>query len=109
MATPQVIALRDTVGYQHAQDDYWYRPVVFGDNLFSYVAHVPPGGDQKSGSHQVRVEAYLRDPRSISVEDVATFKVPVQSRDRDRIATEMSEVEDFVHERVTAFLSQFPK
>lgn len=45
MATPQVIALRDTVGYQHAQDDYWYRPVVFGDNLFSYVAHVPPGGD----------------------------------------------------------------
>jgi mannose-6-phosphate isomerase-like protein (cupin superfamily) len=31
-------------GVQHADDDYWYRPLVAGDNLFTYVAHVLPGG-----------------------------------------------------------------
>jgi mannose-6-phosphate isomerase-like protein (cupin superfamily) len=45
MTSPHVTALRDTEGFQHATDDYWYRPLVIGDNLFSYVAHVPPGGD----------------------------------------------------------------
>ena len=30
--------------YQHADDSYYYRPVVAGDELFTYVAHVPAGG-----------------------------------------------------------------
>jgi len=45
LTTARVTALRDTEGFQHAKDDYWYRPLIIGDNLFSYVAHVPPGGD----------------------------------------------------------------
>lgn len=45
MTSARITALRDTEGFQHAKDDYWYRPLVTGDNLFSYVAHVPPGGD----------------------------------------------------------------
>lgn len=45
MSHAHVTALRETEGFQHAKDDYWYRPLVIGDNLFSYVAHVPPGGD----------------------------------------------------------------
>ena len=36
--------LADAGGVQHAQDDYWYRPLIAGDNLFTYVAHVLPGG-----------------------------------------------------------------
>lgn len=31
-------------GVQHAEDAYWYRPLIVGDNLFTYVAHVLPGG-----------------------------------------------------------------
>lgn len=31
-------------GVQHADDDYWYRPLVVGENLFTYVAHVLPRG-----------------------------------------------------------------
>jgi glyoxylate utilization-related uncharacterized protein len=31
-------------GFQHSQDGYYYRPLIFGANLFTYVAHVPPGG-----------------------------------------------------------------
>ena len=30
--------------YQHADDGYYYRPLVAGKELFSYVAHVPSGG-----------------------------------------------------------------
>ncbi len=30
--------------YQHADDGYYYRPLVVGKELFSYVAHVPAGG-----------------------------------------------------------------
>lgn len=30
--------------YQHADDGYYYRPLVAGKELFSYVAHVPVGG-----------------------------------------------------------------
>ena len=44
MPAKQHMALLDDVGaIQHADDDYWYRPLVFGDNLFTYVAHVRPG------------------------------------------------------------------
>lgn len=35
--------LADVGAIQHADDDYWYRPLVFGDKLFTYVAHVRPG------------------------------------------------------------------
>lgn len=36
--------LADAGGVQHADDEYYYRPLVAGDNLFTYVAHVMPGG-----------------------------------------------------------------
>jgi quercetin dioxygenase-like cupin family protein len=35
--------LKDVGAIQHADDDYWYRPLVFGDNLFTYVAHIRSG------------------------------------------------------------------
>ncbi len=40
--------LREIEGVQHCHgsdcDEYYYRPLVYGDNLFTYVAHIPPGG-----------------------------------------------------------------
>jgi glyoxylate utilization-related uncharacterized protein len=40
--------LRDIEGVQHCHgddcDEYYYRPVVYGDSIFTYVAHIPPGG-----------------------------------------------------------------
>lgn len=55
MPSAQVTALRDTHGFQHAKDDYWYRPMVIGDNLFSYVAHVPPGGDMPADAEEAKL------------------------------------------------------
>lgn len=42
--TQHIKRLAAASGIQHAQDDYWYRPLIAGDNLFTYVAHVLPGG-----------------------------------------------------------------
>ena len=39
-------------GFQHAQDDYWFQPVVFGKNLYTYVATVPPGGIMLPHGHE---------------------------------------------------------
>ena len=40
--------LREIEGVQHCHgencDEYYYRPVVYGDALFTYVAHIPPHG-----------------------------------------------------------------
>jgi mannose-6-phosphate isomerase-like protein (cupin superfamily) len=36
--------LSEAFGLQHAQDEYYFRPLILGDNLFTYVAHIPPGG-----------------------------------------------------------------
>lgn len=44
--------VRDIEGFQHAEDDYWFQPVVFGKNLFTYVASVPPGGVMPPHGHE---------------------------------------------------------
>ena len=44
MDTPRPLAVRDASGFQHANDEYYYRPLVSGEGLFTYVAHVPAGG-----------------------------------------------------------------
>ena len=44
MEVPRPFAVRDAAGFQHANDAYYYRPLVSGDELFTYVAHVPAGG-----------------------------------------------------------------
>jgi len=54
MATARYRRVRasDREAFQHAQDDYWYRPLVFGKNLFTYVAYVPPGGYMPPHGHE---------------------------------------------------------
>lgn len=44
MDVPRPLAVRDASGFQHANDQYYYRPLVSGAELFTYVAHVPSGG-----------------------------------------------------------------
>ena len=68
-----------------------------------------PPTDPKGGIHQVRIENYVRDPRSLFVEDWCTFKAPVQAQDMGQITTELREVEDFLHERIYSFLNQYPR
>ncbi len=46
------VSTKDLEGFQHAQDDYWTRPLVFGRNLYTYIAYVPPGGFMPPHGHE---------------------------------------------------------
>jgi quercetin dioxygenase-like cupin family protein len=59
MAEKQLVKLDEVEGFQHAQDDYWFRPLLFGKRLFMYVAHVPPGGDIPADGHAEKEEFEL--------------------------------------------------
>ena len=76
--------------------------------VIGFRMHFPPP-EPRAGTHQVRVESYMRDPRMLYLEDVATFKVPVQSRDFKKIGSELEEVDSFLHDKVHDFLNQFPR
>ncbi len=48
MANQPFVDTRGVEGVQHCHgehcDEYYYRPLVYGNDLFTYVAHIPPGG-----------------------------------------------------------------
>lgn len=53
---PDAVRLEDTRGFQHAgKDGYYYRPLVAGAELFSYVAHVPPGGTMPADQEEAEL------------------------------------------------------
>jgi hypothetical protein len=60
--------LREIEGVQHCHgdncDEYFYRPVVYGTDLFTYVAHIPPhggvSGDQAE-SDMFEMSLYILD------------------------------------------------
>ncbi len=53
------VDLRDIEGVQHCHgencDEYYYRPLVFGNELFTYVAHIPPGGGVPADEEEARL------------------------------------------------------
>ncbi len=59
MPKVQVVKLDQVEGFQHGKDLYWYRPLLFGQNIFTYVAHVPPGGDMPADGHAEKEEFEL--------------------------------------------------
>lgn len=67
----------------------------------------PPRDPARECFHQVRIETYLRDPRSLFIEDWATFKMPAQASEWSRIAAEGREVETFMNDQIGQFLEQF--
>ncbi len=46
------VQIEDVDGFQHAEDDYWLQPIVFGQHLYTYVASVPPGGFMPPHGHE---------------------------------------------------------
>lgn len=53
---PDVAVLEKTRGVQHAgRDEYYYRPLISGEGLFTYVAHIPPGGDMPADQEEAEL------------------------------------------------------
>lgn len=55
MTAPRPLAVRDARGFQHSNDQYYYRPLVAGDAIFTYVAHVPAGGDMPPSEEEAKL------------------------------------------------------
>lgn len=95
-----------------SQNMFSFQPDHFEDfdrpaQVVGFRLQFPPQDPARECLHQVRVESYLRDPRSLFVEDWATFKMPLQSGDWNRMAEESREVEGFMNEKLGGFLGQF--
>lgn len=55
MTVSRPLAVRDARGFQHSKDQYFYRPLVAGDGIFTYVAHVPAGGDMPPSEEEAKL------------------------------------------------------
>ena len=60
----------------------------------------------QDAAHRVRVETYLRDPSSLFLEDIATYKVPAQGVDTAKVSAELEEVDAFVGGKLVEFLGK---
>ena len=53
------VAAKETEGVRHCHgeecDDYWYRPLVYGNDLFTYIAHIPPGGGVPPSAEEAKL------------------------------------------------------
>lgn len=68
-----------------------------------------PADKEHSGAFNVRVEAYLRDPRSIYIENVGTYKTPTQVNNLEGLANQIEEVSEFIATDVVPFLSKYDR
>ena len=57
----------------------------------------------------VRVESYLRDGRSLYIENVGLFKTPVQIQSLDALEKNVQKTSSFIVEKVVPFLSRYDR
>jgi mannose-6-phosphate isomerase-like protein (cupin superfamily) len=59
MPSKPFVELRNVEGVQHCHgdhcDEYYYRPLVYGKELFTYVAHIPPGGGVPPSAEEAKM------------------------------------------------------
>jgi hypothetical protein len=80
------------------------RPTsVFGFRLLF------PSTTKNPNSFNARIEAYLRDPRSLYVENVGTFKAPIQLPSLEIVGQNMQETSNYLVNHILPFLSRFDK
>ena len=51
----KALSIAEASGFQHAGDQYYYRPLVAGDELFMYVAHVPAHGSMQPDDEEAKL------------------------------------------------------
>ena len=95
---------RSIFRFQPEDLETFSRPVhLFGFRLAF------PATTQQPVNYNARVEGYIRDPRSLYVETVATFKTPIQAAQAELVQTNLHTTAAFVVDRILPFLSQFDR
>jgi len=84
------------------------EPLGRPTNLFGCKLIFPPTQEEPH-NFSVRVECYVRDGRSLYIENVGTFKTPIQPASLDTVEKNLKQTADFLVENVIKFLSVFDR
>lgn len=68
-----------------------------------------PATNQHPQGYNVRVECYVRDGRSLYIENAGTFKAPVQAGNLEQVEQNLQMTSDFLVDSVVKFLSAYDK
>jgi hypothetical protein len=68
-----------------------------------------PATKDRPQKFNVRVETYFKDPRSLYIENIATFQAPVQSTGLDVLRQNVEAAAEFVAVNVCQFLNQYDR
>ncbi|MFC2079293.1 cupin domain-containing protein [Candidatus Bipolaricaulota bacterium] len=55
MSNLHKVGLADVEAFRHGADGYYYRPLLFGKDIFMYVAHIPPGGEMPPDPEEAKL------------------------------------------------------
>jgi hypothetical protein len=77
-------------------------------SVFGFRLVFPPSHDHPQ-NYNVRVECYVRDGRSLYIENVGTFKAPIQQSNLDQVEKNLQMTSDFLVDNLVKFLSVFDR
>lgn len=77
-------------------------------SVFGFRLLFPPTKEQPQ-NYNVRVECYVRDGKSLYIENVGTFKTPIQPTTIDQVEKNLQMTSEFLVENVVKFLSIFDR
>ena len=77
-------------------------------NVHGFRLVFPPTAEKPHG-YNVRIETYLRDKRSIYIENVGTYKTPIQMPTLDAVQRNIEETSEFLVNHVVPFLSRYDR
>ena len=75
-------------------------------SVFGFRLAIPPTPESRD-SYNIRVEVYARDPKSLYLENVGTFRTPINRNDIKAASEAMRQASTFVTDRLCPFLSLF--
>jgi hypothetical protein len=84
------------------------KPLGRPTSVFGFRLLFPPAKGQPQ-NYNVRIESYLRDPKALYIENVATFKTPIPSGSLAQVEKNLQQTSDFLGDNVVKFLSQYDR
>ena len=88
--------------------DEQLQPFGRPTNVFGFRLVFPIVKDHPE-NFNVRVESYVRDAQALYIENVGTFKTPIQHSTLKTVEDNLSSTSEFIVDRVVHFLSQYDR
>lgn len=82
------------------------QPLGRPTHVLGFRLLFPPSKAHPENSN-VRIESYMRDPKALYIENVATFKAPIQPNDLSAVEKNLESASEFLQTNVVGFLSAY--